>query len=324
MGKSEVFISRSLPEPAFSLLTKAGFNTLTWDRERPMQQDELISYCQTADALLCTAIDKINAQFLDACPHLKIISTFAVGYDNIDVETAQKKGIRIGHTPGVLTDATAEIAFGLMIAVARHFFDAHRQIGKGEWKYFVPTKNLGQDLKNKTLGIFGLGSIGFEMARRCKSVYDMKIIYHNRTNNHDAEEKLDATLVTFVELLESSDIISVHASMNDQTRGIFNLEAFKKMKKSSLFVNTARGGLHNEPDLIEALKEGEIWGAGLDVTNPEPMHPDNPLLHMPRVLVLPHIGSSTEFARSEMSRIAAQNIIRYFQVGELVHEVLPH
>ncbi|MCB0669661.1 MAG: D-glycerate dehydrogenase [Saprospiraceae bacterium] len=321
MSQTAVLISRQLPEKARELLSNAGFEVNVWEEERPMPKQELILRCQRVEALLCTSIDEIDAAFISSCSHLKVISTFAVGYDNIDLVAAERARIRIGHTPGVLTEATAEIAFGLMISVARHFMDAHHQIGNGEWKYFVPTKNLGKDLTNRTLGIFGLGAIGFEMARRCQAVYGMKIIYHNRKRNPRAEEELGASLVSFEALLERSDVISVHASLNDQTKGIFDLSAFAKMKESAIFINTARGGLHDEADLLHALKKGQIWGAGLDVTNPEPMNPDNPLLQQPRVLVLPHIGSSTEFTRDEMARIAAENIISFFENGNLVHEV---
>ncbi|MCB0687233.1 MAG: D-glycerate dehydrogenase [Saprospiraceae bacterium] len=321
MNKPNVFISRQLPDIARALLSEAVFKCQIWDHEIPMPQNALIEHCQGMDALLCTAIDKIDAALYDACPDLKIISTFAVGYDNIDLAGAGKAGIRIGHTPGVLTEATAEIAFGLMVAVARHFLDAHRQIPEGSWKYFVPTRNLGQDLQRKTLGILGLGAIGFEMARRCKAVYDMQIIYHNRGINEEAEKTLGARKVTFEELLKQSDVLSVHASLNAQTKEIFNQGAFSQMKEEAIFINTARGGLHCEQDLIEALASGSIWGAGLDVTNPEPMHADNPLLKMPRVIVLPHIGSSTVFTRDEMARIAAQNIIHFFTTGKLLHEV---
>lgn len=321
MSQPSVFISRQLPANASELLIEAGFTVEIWQEQRPMRQEELIERCRNVRALLCTSADLIDHSFVQQCGHLEIISTFAVGYDNIDIAAAQNAGIRIGHTPGVLTEATAEIAFGLLISVARHFLDTHHQIRRGEWKYFIPTKNLGLDLKRKTLGIFGLGAIGSEMASRCKSVYDMDIIYHNRNPNPIAEQQLGARLVSFDDLISKSDVISVHASLNEQTREIFNMSVFQKMKRTAIFINTARGGLHHEGDLVRALREGKIWGAGLDVTNPEPMSKDHPLLQMPRVLVLPHIGSSTEFTRCEMARLAAENIIRYFREGQLIHEV---
>lgn len=321
MSKPRVFISRKLPSTAENLLENAGFQIHCWEQEPPMPKELLIAECQKVDALLCTSGDSIDAAFLHSCSHLKIISIYAVGYDNIDIRTASQLGIPIGHTPGVLTDATAEIAFGLLVAVARNFLDAHRAIEKGKWKYFNPIKYLGKDLKNKTLGIFGLGAIGFEMARRCKAVYDMEIIYHNRTTNKKAEELLGARLVSFNQLLEQSDVLSVHASLNPETKGVFSESAFRKMKRSAIFLNTARGGLHNESDLIRAIEDEQIWGVGLDVTNPEPMSSGNPLLNMERVMILPHIGSATFFTRSEMARLAAENIIRFFREGKLVHQV---
>jgi glyoxylate reductase len=321
MNKTRVFISRKLPVMAENLLENAGFEVRCWDQEPPMPKEKLISECQNADALLCTSGDSIDAAFLNACAHLRIVSIYAVGYDNIDIRTASQLGIPIGHTPGVLTDATAEIAFGLMIAVARNFLDAHRTIDQGSWKYFNPIRHLGMDLKNKTLGIFGLGAIGYEMARRCKAVYDMPIIYHNRSVNKKAEAKLGAQRVSFEKLLQESDVLSVHAALNSETREIFNQQAFAQMKNTAIFLNTARGGLHHEKDLIRALQDQQIWGAGLDVTNPEPMVPGNPLLQLPRVIVLPHIGSATFFTRSEMARLAAENIITFFREGRPVHQV---
>lgn len=286
-----------------------------------MQNQELVEACQDKDALLSTSLDTIDAGFIEACSHLDIIATFAVGFDNIDVAAATNRNIVIGNTPGVLTDATADVAFGLMIAVARKMFHVHKSIEKGDWKYFIPLKNLGQDLKGKTLGIFGLGGIGYEMARRCRAAYDMEIIYHNRTRNAKAEQDLDATYVDFDKLLADSDVLSVHASLNKATQEIFNQHAFARMKDSAIFINTARGGLHNEPDLIQALEKGVIWGAGLDVTNPEPMHPNNKLLQMENVAILPHIGSSTLHARNEMARLAAENIIEFYRSGKVPHQV---
>src|SRR5258708_17647755 len=211
-----------------------------------------------------------------------------------------------------MRDANADIAFGLMIAVSRKMFYMHKTIAKGEWTYFRPKADLGIELKNKTLGIFGLGRIGLQMAIRCKGAYNMKIIYYNRKPNTEAEKLLNAGRVSFEELLNQSDVLSVHSALNDETRGLFNKNTFTKMKTGSIFINTARGGIHNEQDLLEALNAGNIWGAGLDVTNPEPMSANNPLLSMPNVAVLPHIGSATVEARNEMSRLAAVNIIEFY------------
>ena len=282
-----------------------------------MTYGELMAAAKEHNALLCSGGDNINARFLDECSHLDVISQFAVGYDNIDIAKATDLGIPVGYTPDVLTHATAEIGFGLMIAVARKMFYNHKSILKGEWTYFKPRANLGLELKNKTLGIFGLGRIGFEMARLCKNAYNMDILYHNRNRNNRADKELDARFVDFDTLLSESDVISVHCSLTDETKEVFNKSAFSKMKSSAIFINTARGKVHNEIDLIEALKSGLIWGAGLDVTNPEPMLPDNQLLSMENVAVLPHIGSATVETRNRMAKLVAENIIEFYRDNKM-------
>lgn len=226
-------------------------------------------------------------------------------------------GIPVANTPDAMADATADIAFGLMLAVSRKMFFMHKKIIRDDWGPFRPQANLGMELKGKTVGIFGLGRIGTEFAKRCAGAYGMKIIYHNRNRNLVAERLLNATYVSFDELLGNSDIISVHAAMTPGTTELFNREAFQKMKPGAIFINTARGGMHNEKDLIEVLKNRIIWGAGLDVTNPEPMLASNPLLSMENVAVTPHIGSATTEARNEMSRLAALNILQFIR-GESV------
>ncbi|RZK86576.1 MAG: aldehyde dehydrogenase family protein, partial [Pedobacter sp.] len=186
----------------------------------------------------------------------------------------------------VLSGATADTAFILMLVVSRKAFYLHKKIIKGQWENYEPTPELGIELNGKTLGVFGMGKIGLEMAKKCVGAYQMKVIYHNRSPKPDAEAEVNAEYVSFEELLERSDVISVHTALTDETKGKFNLEVFKKMKPGSIFINTARGGIHNEEDLIKALEEKIIWGAGLDVTNPEPMQKDNPLLNMESVAVL--------------------------------------
>jgi glyoxylate reductase len=273
--------------------------------------------------MLTLLTDSINKNFLNECKHLDIISQFSVGYDNIDIPEATKLGIPIGYAPGAMSDATADVAFGLMLAVSRKMFYMHKSIAKGEWTYFKPKANLGIELKNKTLGIFGLGRIGMEMAIRCKGAYKMNIIYHNRKRNEEAEKLLNAQWVSFEELLRQSDVLSVHCALNKESLDIFNKDAFSKMKPTSIFINTARGGVHNEKDLLEALNKKNIWGAGLDVTNPEPMDANNPLLSMPNVAIVPHIGSSTEEARNEMARLAALNIVEFYKHNKVPNIVNP-
>lgn len=313
-----VFVTRIIPETGVKLLEAAGHKVRQWSQKRKLTQEELIEECSKADALL-SAGQQLDKAFLEASKHLKVIALHSVGYDNVDVETATRLKIPIGNTPGVLSGATADTAFLLMMASARNAFYMNRKIIDGEWGFFEPTANLGKELNGCTLGIFGLGKIGLEMAKRCKGAFGMKVIYHNRSRNEEADELLDAELVSFEELLLRSDVISVHTALTPETEGKFDAAAFKLMKPGAIFVNTARGSIHNEQDLIAALEANTIWGAGLDVTNPEPMKPDNKLLSMPNVAVLPHIGSATEGTRNAMARLAAENII-----AGLKGEALPY
>lgn len=305
----KVFITRIIPEPGLQLFREAGIEVTQWEEKRELTQEELIANCKKVDGLLIAGRAEIDAEFLNECKHLKVISLFATGYDNVDIEEATKLKIPIGHTPDVLSKATADIAFLLMQNVARKAFFHHKRIINDDWNFFEPLANIGQDLQGKTLGIFGLGKIGYEMARASKGAFEMDILYHNRSTNAEAEEKLDAKKVSFDELLAQSDVISVHANLSDETKDLFNKEGFSKMKPNAIFVNTARGPIHNEKDLLEALQNKTIWGAGLDVTNPEPMDKDNELLNLPNVAVLPHIGSSTEETRNNMAILSAKNAI---------------
>ena len=319
----KVFITRDIPAIGIDLLTKEGFMVSVWPHDRPIPADELIKEGKKANAVLCLSTDKIDSDFLNECNHLDIISQMAAGYDNINVAVCNRLGIPLGYAPGAMNDATADIAFGLMIAVSRKFFYMHKMIGNGEWNYFRPKANLGIELKNKTLGVFGLGRIGMEMVKRCIGAYNMKILYHNRKPNEEAEKLFQAKWVSFDDLLQQSDVVSVHCALSEETKGIFNKVAFAKMKPTCIFINTARGPVHNEDDLLEALKSEIIWGAGLDVTNPEPMKSDNPLLEMENVAILPHIGSASIEARNEMSRLAAINIIEYYKGNKIHNQINP-
>jgi len=318
-----ILMSRIFPDVAAELLKAAGFTVTVWDEDRPMTTDEMIMYSKVHDALYCTSTDRIDKRFLNECSGLDIISQFAVGFDNIDIAEATRLGIPVGYTPDVLNEATADVAFGLLLATSRKMFHLYKKIINDQWGYFKPKADLGIELRNKTLGIYGLGRIGMEMAKLCKGAYNMNVIYHNRTRNLKAERELDSKYVDFPGLLSQSDVISVHCSLNAETKGIFNMEAFGRMKKTAIFINTARGKVHNEKDLTEALSTGMIWGAGLDVTNPEPMKPDNPLLRMENVCVLPHIGSATVETRDKMARLAAENIIEFYRSGKFPNIVNP-
>ena len=319
----KVFVTREIPGIGIELLRNEKFNVSVWPHDRPMTPDELIEEGKKVNAMLTLLTDSIDKNFLTECRQLDIISQYAAGYDNIDIAEATGLGIPIGYAPGAMSDATADVAFGLMIAVSRKMFYMHKSIAKGEWSYFKPKANLGFELKNKTLGIFGLGRIGMQMAIRCRGAYNMKVIYHNRTQNAEAEKLLNARFVSFDELLRESDVLSVHSSLNADNKGIFNKNAFSRMKPTSVFINTARGSIHNEEDLLDALMKEIIWGAGLDVTNPEPMSTNNPLLSMPNVAVLPHIGSASMEARNEMSRLAAINIIEFYKNNRVPNVINP-
>jgi lactate dehydrogenase-like 2-hydroxyacid dehydrogenase len=305
----KAFITAEIHADGLQILQQAGIGYDLWPHKYTMPQEQLIEICKGYDALLSTGANNLNKTFLEQSRHLKALALHAVGYDNVDIATATALRIPVGNTPGVLSQATADTAFLLMLATSRKAFYLHKTINKGEWKFFDPIANLGMELKGKTLGIYGLGAIGFVMAEQCKAAYGMKIIYHNRHRNEKAEQSLGAEFVSFDNLLRQSDVLSVHCALTAETKHRFNLDAFRQMKPSSIFINTARGGIHVEEDLRTALGQNYIWGAGLDVTNPEPMMVGNPLLDMPNVCILPHIGSATVEARSAMSRLAAENIV---------------
>ena len=319
----KVFITRTIPQAGIDILKHAGCAITMNEEKRNLTQEELISFSKQNDVVLNGGFDKMNASYIEACNHLKAISLMTVGYDNIDIAAATKYKIPVSNTPGVLSNATSDVAFLLMLAVSRKAFYMNQVIREGKWSYYNTTANLGIELYKKILGIFGLGKIGFEMAKKAKAAYGMQIIYHNRNHNEEAEKKLGATYVSFDELLKQSDVLSEHVSLSEQTKGIFNKDVFSKMKPTAIFINTGRGGLHNEADLLYALQNNIIWGAGLDVTNPEPMEKDNPLLSLPNVCVLPHIGSATVQTRNAMATLAAQNIIASCQGKRLPNIINP-
>jgi lactate dehydrogenase-like 2-hydroxyacid dehydrogenase len=317
----KVFISGNIAPVGIKELEENNISITQWKENRQITAEELIKACRDQDGLISVGPNKINAEFLKACSHLKVIALHSVGYDQVDVAAAKSLNIPIGNTPGVLSGATADTAFLLMLAVSRKAFYAHKKIIRGEWKNYEPTPELGIEVNGKTLGIFGLGKIGLEMAKKCIGAYQMPVIYHNRSRNEEAEKEIGAKYVSFEELLAQSDVLSIHTALTPETKDKFTLDIFKQMKPNSIFINTARGGIHNEKDLIQALEEKMIWGAGLDVTNPEPMDKDNPLLSMESVAVLPHIGSATEETRAAMAQIIVKNIIAGLKGEKLPFEV---
>lgn len=317
----KVFISGNIAPIGLKQLEENNIEVTQWKENRHITSEELIEACQNQDGLISVGPNKINADFLNACKHLKVIALHSVGFDQVDIKEANKLDIAIGNTPGVLSGATADTAFLLMLAVSRKAFYLHKKILKGEWKNYEPTPELGIELNGKTLGIFGMGKIGLEMAKKCIGAYQMPVIYHNRSHNEEAEKVIGAKYVSFEELLAQSDVLSIHTSLTEETKDKFNLNVFKQMKREAIFINTARGGIHNEHDLTEALEQGIIWGAGLDVTNPEPMSADNSLLNMENVAVSPHIGSATQETRNAMAEIIVKNIIAGIKGEPLPHQV---
>ncbi|WP_347050698.1 2-hydroxyacid dehydrogenase [Flavobacterium olei] len=309
----KVFINKYIPEAGLKLLQKKGIDLTINPTENILSREEFIKICQENDVLLNVGTNKLDEFFFEQCPNLKGIALFSVGFDSVNIPSANSRKIPVGNTPDVLSRATSDIAFLLMQSVARKSFFNHKKILNDEWGSFDPLAHLGQELYGKTLGIFGLGRIGFEMAKKCKAAFEMNIIYHNRSHNEEAEKELDAKYVDFETLLSQSDVLSVHSNYTEENNEIFNKKTFAKMKSNAIFINTARGKFQNENDLFHALTNDIIWGAGLDVSNPEPMKADNPLLSLPNCCVLPHIGSATYEARNGMAICAAQNIIALFE-----------
>lgn len=311
----KVFINKRIPEAGIRLLKDANLEIFIPEHEN-LSYEEWLNYCKSNDVILSVGGEfKFDKDFFNECPNIKAIALFSVGFDHVDIQKADARKIPVGNTPDVLSRATSDVAFLLMQSVARRASYNFEKVKSGNWGDFDPLHALGQELYGKTLGIFGLGRIGYEMAKKSKAAFGMQIIYHNRHHNEEAEKNLGAKYVSFDELIEQSDVLSIHANFKAEQKELFNASVFDRMKKNAIFINTARGGFHHQKDLYAALSEHKIWGAGLDVTNPEPIFKDDPILELSNVCVLPHIGSATEEARNGMAKVAAENIIA-FSKGE--------
>lgn len=308
MPKPKVFVTRRIPQSGLEKVLSAC-DAEVWPEDLPPPPDVLRAKVRDCQGLLSLLTDRIDGPFLDAAPQLKVVSNFAVGYNNIDVPAATQRGVCVGNTPDVLTEATADMAFALLISAARRIVESNRYALSGAWKTWEPLGHIGQDLWRRTLGVVGMGRIGYSLARRCHLGWQMQVMYHDVRENPRADQELRARRVTLDELLAQSDFVSLHADLNDSTRGLFNSATFAKMKPTSVFINTARGGLVVEADLVQALQRGTIFSAGLDVTDPEPPTIDNPLLHCPNCIVAPHIASATVSSRDGMAMIAADNLL---------------
>lgn len=306
--KPRVFVTRRIPAAGLDLIV-AGCDAEVWPGDLPPPYETIREKVATCDGLVSLLTDRIDAALLDAAPRLRVVSNYAVGFNNIDVPAATARGVCIGNTPGVLTDATADMAFCLLIAAARRLVDGHDYGRANRWKTWEPLGHIGQDLAGRTLGVVGMGRIGYALARRCRFGWDMKVLYHDMRASEPAERDLGARKVELDTLLAESDFVSVHTDLNDATRGLFNRATFAKMKRTAVFVNTARGPVVVEKDLIAALNEGLIFAAGLDVTDPEPPADDSPLFRTPNLIVAPHIASATTYTRNAMADICARNLL---------------
>lgn len=306
--KPSVYITRKLPENAIRPLLDY-FEVRMWESEAvTCPNDVLATEIKKVDALLSVITDDLNESMMEQAENLKIIANMAVGFDNIDVEAATRLGIIVTNTPEVLSDTTADLTFGLLMATARRMVEAANFIKDNQWKSWSPFLLSGQDIHHKTIGIVGMGKIGEKVAKRAIG-FDMKILYYNRTRKREAETALGATYCTFDKLLSQSDFVVCMAPLTNETRRMFSEESFKKMKNSAIFINASRGPLVDESSLYNALKNGEIAAAGLDVFDNEPIQADHPLLQLPNVVALPHIGSATTETRLAMVHLCVENIV---------------
>jgi glyoxylate reductase len=294
MGR--IFVTRELPFEALDRL-RAAHDVDTWEGDLPPAPDSMRERARDADGLLSLVTDPVGAELLDACPDLKAIANMAVGTDNIDVEAAKERGIAVGNTPDVLTDATADLAFALLLALARKLPRGEALVRDGAWRTWEPAADLGMDLDGSTLGIVGRGRIGDAVARRADG-FGMETIHSSRSSGVPLEE-----------LLERADVVSLHCPLTPQTRHLIGTEALARMKPTALLVNTARGGVVDQTALRLALLGGEIAGAALDVTDPEPLPADDPLLQAPNLIVVPHVGSATVRTRARMAEMAVENLL---------------
>jgi glyoxylate reductase len=307
MDPKRVYITRSILSDGARFLREQGLHVDVNEKEGPLSYSELKTLAGNYDALITMLSDQIDREFLEANPKLKIIANYAVGFNNIDVAAARELGIAVTNTPDVLTEATAETALGLMIAAARNFGEASASVSLGEWKSWAPKKHLGHALREKTLGIVGLGRIGGRLAEMASLAFKMNILYTSRTEHK--ETTVPAKRVELFELLEKSDFVSLHVPLSGTTKNLLGETEFKLMKKSAVLINTARGEIIDQEALIHALKTGQIFSAGLDVTTPEPLPLTSDLHKLNNVFILPHIGSATYEARREMSLLCAKNVL---------------
>jgi len=321
--RPRVFVARIIPDEGLDPIRQACEVDL-WEDELPPPRDELLRRVAGVDGILSLLTDRVDDELLDAAgPQLKVVSNFAVGFDNIDVPAVTRRGIPAGNTPGVLTETTADLAFALLMAAARRIPESVDYVRAGRWKTWGPMLLMGVDVHGATLGIVGFGRIGREMARRGRG-FGMRILYHDvHPASPEEEAELGATRVEMDELLRESDFISLHVNLTDETHHLIDADALRAMKPTAVLVNTSRGPVVDPDALTAALRDGQIFAAGLDVTEPEPLPADHPLVGLPNCVVVPHIASASRVTRGRMAAIAAANLLAGVRGERLPHPVNP-
>ena len=308
MALPKVFVTRRIHQEALDLIASQT-QMVVWPEEEPPSPETLRGSAQEAAGVLTNIMDRVDRAFFEAASGLKVVSQMAVGVDNIDLAEATRRGIPMGFTPGVLAQATADLTFALILAAARRVVETDRWVRAGGWKLaFHPMYWLGADVNGRALGIVGMGQTGMEVAKRAAG-FDMTVLYYSRTRKPDAEARFGARYVGFNQLLEESDFVSLHVALTPETHHLIGERELARMKPSAVLINTARGQVVDTAALYVALKEGRIAAAALDVTEPEPIAPDNPLLSLDNVVITPHIGSAGQRSRQEMALLAARNLI---------------
>jgi len=307
MKKPQVFVTRKLPDEVIAML-EAVASVEVWTEDYPIPRELLLERVEHVDAVLTMLTERVDEELLTRAKALQIVANMAVGYDNIDLAACKRHGVVVTNTPDVLTEATADLTFALLMATGRRVTEANRFLLNGEWTSWSPMLLAGQNVYGTTLGIIGMGRIGEAVARRAKG-FGMRILYHNRNRKQEAEEETGACPVGLETLLQESDYVVLLTPLTDQTRLLMGDREFSLMKETAVFINVSRGGTVDEAALYRALTEKKIWAAGLDVFQVEPVPLDNPLLSLPSVVALPHIGSATLQTRGEMAKLAAANIV---------------
>ncbi len=321
MAKPKVFVTRVIREKGLELV-RDHCQADIWPEELPPSREELLERVRDVDGLLCLLTDRIDGEVMDAAGSgLKVISNHAVGFDNIDVAAATARGIPVGNTPGILTDATADMAFALMMAAGRRVVEAEKFLRAGKWKTWGPSMLLGMDFAGATLGIIGFGRIGQAVAKRA-SGFDMRVLYYD-PGASPSDPNLPAVSTDLNTLLRESDFVSIHVPLTPETRHMVNAELLAKLKPNAVLVNTSRGAVLDQAALYETLKEHRIFAAALDVTDPEPLPLDSPLLELDNCIILPHIASASVQSRDMMAYLSAKNLIAGLNGERLPHCVNP-